>query len=128
MEFAPSKEALDYQQRLEEFMASHVYPAEAVYAEQRRRAVIIRQEIALGSGRQGPAPGLRRRRPGDEHEHDQWRERFHGVTRRSAISSRLVPDRSVSVVSREAKPGRSNRSECVPGGSSSLATGSSYIA
>src|SRR5436189_2583278 len=38
MEFAPSKEALDYQQRLEEFMASHVYPAEAVYAEQRRRA------------------------------------------------------------------------------------------
>jgi len=38
VDFAPSKQAADYMDRLSEFMDSHVYPAEAVYAEQRRRA------------------------------------------------------------------------------------------
>src|SRR5437763_3304096 len=38
MDFAPSKEAADHLARLQEFMDSHVYPAEPVYAEQRRQA------------------------------------------------------------------------------------------
>src|SRR5437588_7283773 len=36
MEFAPSALARDYLGRLQEFMDSHVYPAEPVYAAQRR--------------------------------------------------------------------------------------------
>src|SRR3954469_21672363 len=39
MDFAPSKEAADYLERLSEFMDSHVYPAESVYAEQRARTI-----------------------------------------------------------------------------------------
>src|SRR3954447_12453820 len=39
MDFALSKQAADYVERLSEFMDSHVYPAEAVYAEQRARTI-----------------------------------------------------------------------------------------
>jgi acyl-CoA dehydrogenase len=39
MNFAPSKQAEDYLERLGEFMESHVYPAEPVYAEQRARTI-----------------------------------------------------------------------------------------
>jgi acyl-CoA dehydrogenase len=39
MNFEPSKQAEDYLERLGEFMASHVYPAESVYAEQRARTI-----------------------------------------------------------------------------------------
>jgi acyl-CoA dehydrogenase len=38
MDFAFSAQATEYLDRLQEFMDSHVYPAEPVYAEQRRRA------------------------------------------------------------------------------------------
>ncbi len=41
MDFAPSATAVEYQQRLTEFMASHVYPAEAVYAAQRAAAADV---------------------------------------------------------------------------------------
>lgn len=39
MDFEPSREAADYIARMEAFMAERVYPAEAVYAEQRRALV-----------------------------------------------------------------------------------------
>src|SRR3954470_20340590 len=38
MDFAHSAKAADYLGRLQQFMDSHVYPAEPVYVEQRRRA------------------------------------------------------------------------------------------
>src|SRR5207253_1779481 len=38
MDFAPSTKAVDYLGRLSEFMDSHIYPAEPIYAEQRAKA------------------------------------------------------------------------------------------
>jgi len=47
MEFSHSPKALDYLGRLREFMDSHVFPAEPVYAEQRSRLVADGQRHAL---------------------------------------------------------------------------------
>ena len=85
---------------------------------------VIREEILPGARGQGPARALGMRGDGGEHDESDDGSASHGV-RRMAISSTLVPDRRVSVVSRDTNPGRSKRSVCVPGGSSSRCTGRS---
>ena len=62
---------------------------------------------------------------GGEHQNEQRSNASHRLARRMRISSTFVPARSVTVVSTPANPGRSNRSVCVPGGSSSRCTGRS---
>src|SRR6516165_11006037 len=38
MDFQPSERCADFKQRLEAFMAEHIYPAESVYAQQLRES------------------------------------------------------------------------------------------